>query len=325
MRTQAYPWRLLGYLLFVLLVLMLATRTYSADAVLYDGALGTPPAAQHMVFGSEPNPPAGASELFIPGAVELATITVPNDKAGYAGLPTAMPNLDRQAGFTLRFTLQILAEQHEEPDRAGFSVLLIANDGYGIELGFWADEIWAQATEPQPFSHGEGVPTDTTVRRTYTLTVLGDTYSLTADATPLLSGPLRTYSSFGQPYAQVNFVFLGDNTTSAGATIRLFDVAFVSTALPTPTATQTASASPSVTPTITQTRATVTPSPALAASLTPTSTIMSTKTPGATVTPSLTALATATHPAGAAPTPSATLAPGGSANLFTVYLPSLQQ
>ncbi|MEP7134154.1 MAG: hypothetical protein ABI904_04395 [Chloroflexota bacterium] len=53
---------------------------------------------------------------------------------------------------------------------------------------------------------------------------MGDTYTLTANAIPLLTGPLRDYSAFTgfpDPYEAPNFLFLGDNTTSAQARVRL--------------------------------------------------------------------------------------------------------
>jgi hypothetical protein len=56
------------------------------------------------------------------------------------------------------------------------------------------------------------------------LTVIGDAYTLTANMESILTGPLRDYGSFSgfpDPYETPNFLFLGDDTTSAQARIRL--------------------------------------------------------------------------------------------------------
>src|SRR5262249_41627905 len=95
----------------------------------------------------------------------------------------------------------------------------------GIELGFWLGEVWAQndgPTKPPRFTHGEGAAFDTTHATEYRLNVAGDSYSLLVGGVTLLSGTLRDYSPEGLPYTTPNFVFVGDDTTSAGATSRFF-------------------------------------------------------------------------------------------------------
>ncbi len=78
---------------------------------------------------------------------------------------------------------------------------------------------------------------------------MGDSYTL-ASGGHILSGPLRDYSTSGWPYTTPNFLFLGDDTSSAGAQIRLALVAIdLHTATPTPTRRPT----PSTTPTPTST------------------------------------------------------------------------
>ena len=63
---------------------------------------------------------------------------------------------------------------------------------------------------------------------TYNLNVAGDSYTLTSGNTILLNGYLRDYTSatgFGADvYRASNFIFLGDNTTSAKANIDLKEV-----------------------------------------------------------------------------------------------------
>ena len=89
---------------------------------------------------------------------------------------------------------------------------------------------------------------------------MGDTYTLTANAEPLLTGPLRDYSAFAgfpDPYETPNFLFLGDNTTSAQARVRLRFVSVTGTEpvvpantgeISVPTASSTPQPQPSATP-----------------------------------------------------------------------------
>jgi len=134
----------------------------------------------------------------------------------------AFPTLDRNAGFRLSFELQVLAESHVSNDRAGFSVVLLADDSQGIELGFWDDQVWAQNATPL-FTQGESASFDTTAGEVrYDLQVQGNQYSLSADGSLLLSSSLRDYTAFGgAPYTLGNYLFLGDNTSRASATVNL--------------------------------------------------------------------------------------------------------
>jgi hypothetical protein len=133
------------------------------------------------------------------------------------------PSLDPALGFTLHFTAEVFAESHTSPDRAGFSVILLGNNGKGIELGFQSSTIFAQN---QGFTAGESVTTSLLAALTpYDLTISDGNYSLSASGTSLLSGAVRDYSSasgFGTDvYRSTNFVFLGDDTSSASATTYL--------------------------------------------------------------------------------------------------------
>jgi hypothetical protein len=133
----------------------------------------------------------------------------------------AFPSLDRANGFSLTFGLKVSGESHASNDRAGVSVILLANDHQGIELGFWTNEIWAQSST---FSHAEGTSGayDTTIARTYTLSVLNSTYTLNDDTSNILTGSLRDYSgSVSTPYGLNNYLFIGDDTTSARGAFEL--------------------------------------------------------------------------------------------------------
>lgn len=135
----------------------------------------------------------------------------------------AFPSLDRNAGFRLTFELDVHLESHSSNDRAGFSVILLAGDLQGIELGFWDDTIFAQSGSS--FTHAEEVSYASPVETKFDLLILGDLYQLSANGTAILSGALRDYSSFGLPYNLPNYLFLGDDTSSAGADVTLGDIA----------------------------------------------------------------------------------------------------
>lgn len=212
--------------------------------VLYDAGAGTLPAAPLMGFTDFP--PGAAMPTFSEGAAVLDT-TVGGSET-YAGWVTngaatpGFPLLDRAAGFQVNFTLQVLEESHTNPNRAGFSLIILADDAKGVELGFWQDQIWAQGDEAAGglFRHAEGAAFRTAELTEYQVTIAGDTYTLAANSSPILTGPVRDYSSFDgfpDPYETPNFLFLGDDTTSAQAQVRLRFVSVTGTVLITPTAT----------------------------------------------------------------------------------------
>lgn len=201
-----------------------AAEAASATNLLYDGALGTPPEAQGLFFFGAAVPVTAG------GATTLDTSANDLLKAGYTLNPTVAITLDRAAGFQAIFAAQLITETHASNDRAGFSVIVLSSDKQGIELSFWRDRVWAQegGAEPGLFTQAEGAPFDTTGLVTYTLTLTSTAYTLSAGDAPLLSGPVRDYTAFdGSPdvYENPNFLFLGDNTASARASVRFSYVA----------------------------------------------------------------------------------------------------
>lgn len=226
--------------LFALGLSMLAAplrgRT-AGETLLYDGSLntGTPDTQGLAYFGF------GATQMFANGATTLTTSPQKGSQAGYTAR-AQLPMLDRTVGYLVRFSVQIVSEDHAGSDkngdtladRAGFSVIVLSSDQVGIELGFWPDQIWAQedgAAQPPPntntlFTHAEGGTFDTTSALiAYELHIQGDSYTLSSADAAIVRGRLRHYSAFGAPYTNPNFLFLGDNTMSASATIRLSAVA----------------------------------------------------------------------------------------------------
>ncbi len=187
---------------------------------LYDGN-GLPASQPWLTFAADTL--NGWSQSSVSGGVRLSTdLATRSGYSNYNPLPTPalknanFPILQRANGFELSFRSALLMENHSNANRAGFSVILLADDNRGIELGFWQSEIWAQNMD---FTHGEGVSIDTTVTRDYRLEVFEDQYRLLEGNNSLLVGTLRTYSSPTIPYGLPNYIFLGDNTTSASATI----------------------------------------------------------------------------------------------------------
>jgi len=150
--------------------------------------------------------------------------------AGYSNYSFAsqvnsqFPVLDRTLGYTLSFGVQIASQTNISNDRAGFSVIALSSDLQGIELGFWQNEIWAQNVG---FTHAEGntsVSGLTSALTNYDLTILNNSYSLSTNGSTILTGSLRNYSPAGFPYNLPNFVFLGDDTTSASANVNFGNI-----------------------------------------------------------------------------------------------------
>ena len=212
-----------------------ASASPQATTLLYDSSLSNTLSAQNFGYQALTQPPftTQASQIYSAPVTILNTANQLNDYAGYTVNQSAMPTLNRATGFQLAFNLRLISENHANNDRAGFSLILLSEDLYGVETAFWENEIWVQeGNGTSPFTHAEGTTYNTTAAlTTYTITIITDTYTLSANGTPLLSGILRQYTDWvppfafvPDPYEQPNFVFLGDNTSSAGATMWLGDV-----------------------------------------------------------------------------------------------------
>ena len=211
--------------------------------VLYDGSLNTPPGAQGWHYGSNPPFVAVAGETVGGGATPLDSSPVIGESAGYfSQIPPIFPKhsgigvLDSTAGFALRFTVQINSETHASPDRAGFNVILIDSNSMGVELSFWADEIFAQTDTPL-FTHSptEQATIPTGAMTQYTLAFSGGAYSLSTAGGVLFGGPLKDYSAFDHaaaglpmdPYETPNFIFLGDDTSRGAASVSISRVELI--------------------------------------------------------------------------------------------------
>ena len=166
----------------------------------------------------------------------LTAPTVPNDLVN-ANFPT----LDNTQGYMVNFTIQVNSESNNgddyntdgKNDRAGFSAIVVSDTtSKAIELSFETDRIWAQdvtGTSTTDLVQAEGVSLDTTQKRDYNVKVSGDTYTLFADGTPILSGDLRDYTGVNlgnlpNPYQTANGIFFGDRNDDASAQVDIYDV-----------------------------------------------------------------------------------------------------
>ena len=220
-------------------LLAAASAAAQASYTLYDHSAGTLPAAQPWL--------AYADNAFLTGGTVNQTYVAGQGArlttdaavaAGYSNFrPTAVlvnpafPTLDRTAGYRLTWTLQVQQESHTSVNRAGFSTILLSSDHRGIELGFWGNEVWAQEVG---FTHAEGAAWNTVQSSEYTLTIQGNSYRLDANGSQLLTGSVRDYSASGVPYSLANYLFFGDDTSSAAADITLGRVSLL-TPVPEPT------------------------------------------------------------------------------------------
>jgi hypothetical protein len=194
----------------MLACVLLVSASASAQ-VLYDGTLGTPPGSQGLTYASVPT---GTFATTAGGVTTLDTTALDGIYAGFA----AQPTMDRVAGFTVRLDLRIISAATVNPSRAGFSLLVLAADARGVEIGFLNNEIYALDDNPL-FVRDEVVAIDTTsaIRR-YDLTMIGNAWILSQDGSVVLSGPVRDYSAYAgifDVYETPNLLFVGDNTTSA--------------------------------------------------------------------------------------------------------------
>lgn len=228
----------------------------NADTVLYDPNLGTLPNQQGWLSVVDNS----TTQSMTGGFVNLNTTADRNDQSGYFsedpfnGTVTHpnMPVLDRAAGYTVSFQVQVLSEEHNNRDdnndgkldRAGFSVIAISQDLAGLELGFFENRVWAYATAGEGtnslFTQAEGVAFDTTASLVnYDLSIQGDNYQLSANSQSILSGSLRNYNPSGlppliDPYNNPSFLFFGDDTTSADSNVLLGRVEVLNSAIPEP-------------------------------------------------------------------------------------------
>ena len=105
--------------------------------VLYDAISGDVPGLPLLSFAGFP--PSAATPVYSDGATALDTTAGQDMYAGWtssADSTPGFPPLDGDAGYQLDFRVQIEDESHTDPNREGFSILLLGQDARGIELDF---------------------------------------------------------------------------------------------------------------------------------------------------------------------------------------------
>jgi hypothetical protein len=164
----------------------------------------------------------------------------------FTGVPVngGFPALNRTDGFALNLTLRFDSATSTSTDRGGLSVILLGSDHKGIELDFTSTttpgefEVFAQedgSGGSTLFTRGESsLLTSPASLTDYSLSIAGDGYTFRSGASILLSGAVRDYSAFpnppfpiADPYELSNYLFVGDNTTSASSAFAVSAIAVV--------------------------------------------------------------------------------------------------
>jgi hypothetical protein len=237
-------------------VALMSSLTQATDTILYDGETGFTSFPFKVGLGVSNVRWLGYGEVPLPSlfsgfsATGVGTPSLNTDlgsgsgNRGYAGysnytlslsldlilVNADFPILDRMTGFSVAFNVAV-TEESSNANRAGFSVLMISDDGKGIELGFKQEElsnrIFAQSED---FTEAEEVNFNVSAMTNYVLTVQDDSYTLVADGTDILTGELRDYNFDPKasspslpfnPYTSPNFLFFGDDTDQGHAAFTL--------------------------------------------------------------------------------------------------------
>jgi hypothetical protein len=233
------------------LLLTAASGGFAQSFTLYDGTSGVTP--DDPSWGWTYASTGGTAVKTASGG--LTTLDTTANDAISAGFSTVTSSrstpfaLNNATGYTVSFDLQTNAENHSNPnadkngdglaDRSGVSLIVLGSNHQGVEMSFWQNEIWTQQSSPlfihSPTSERDQGTGLTSLLTQYYLTVQGSSYSLSnAVGAVLLTGSLHDYYGNGAPalpYSASNFLFLGDDTTSANGS---FSVANVSVTLATP-------------------------------------------------------------------------------------------
>lgn len=186
-------------------------------------------------------------------ATRLNTTSFVSIMGGYANHSPAgqlvnagFPELNRQLGYKIAFSLRMVSESLTSASRAGFSIIAVGSDAASgvassIEIGFQSGRVFSQSDD-----FGLAVADENTSFNpvgsnfiNYELAVYGSSYQLTADANVILTGTLHDHFDHNinwpvSPYQIPNFLFLGDDTTSASAEILLRSVKVEATTVPEP-------------------------------------------------------------------------------------------
>jgi hypothetical protein len=232
---------------------VIASGTFDrVDAVtinLYDGSSGVTPnnvANPYLAFAGPGNTQSASG-----GVTTLNTSANQQILAGYSNynpnltsfVNPLFPILNRNTGYTLSFTMKLNSQTNNNPNRAGFNALILGSDKKGIELGFKQSDIFAYNNSAN-LQSGERSTTLSgliSTLNTYNLNILGNNYTLKNNGNTLLTGLLRDYTGVVNPntpatsvYGTSNFLFLGDDRTTAGASVDIKNISLTTANTPVP-------------------------------------------------------------------------------------------
>ncbi|MCW5942725.1 MAG: PEP-CTERM sorting domain-containing protein [Fimbriimonadaceae bacterium] len=211
--------------------------------VLYDATSNVTP--NDAMFGwNYANLPLGSALVTAPSGNGFTRVNTNVDYGVYAGYGMVTPvALDATAGFRVRFDMRVVNEDHGGPladkdgdtiaDRAGLSLIILDNTARGVEIGIWGDRIFAQQEVPIFTYHNEDHMMNTSAAGTgmanltrYDVRFDATDYFVSVNGTEVLSGAKKDYSAWVgpiDPYETPNFLFFGDDTTSARGA---FDISY---------------------------------------------------------------------------------------------------
>lgn len=135
-----------------------------------------------------------------------------------------MPN---HLGYTFSFRLRIAQETNINENRGSFFVKLYSDDEWGTMIYFQPDEIFTSQADFGSYPRAEATTYTTTSFVDYDVVINGNTYSLYANDSQILTGSLKNYVadlvskgySTGYPRVQV-----GDSTSGASGIV---DIAYM--------------------------------------------------------------------------------------------------
>ena len=223
-------------------------RVDAVTITLYDGSSGVTPnnvANPYLAFAG-----LGSTQSANGGVTTLNTSANQQILAGYSNynpnltsfVNPLFPILNRNTGYTLNFTMKLNSQTNNNPNRAGFNALILGSDKKGIELGFKQSDIFAyNSANLQAGERSTNLTGLISTLNTYNLNILGNNYTLKNNGNTLLTGLLRDYTGVVNPntpatsvYGTSNLLFLGDDRTTAGASVDIKNISLTTANTPVP-------------------------------------------------------------------------------------------
>ena len=224
-------------------------RVDAVTITLYDGSSGVTPnnvANPYLAFAG-----LGSTQSANGGVTTLNTSANQQILAGYSNynpnltsfVNPLFPILNRNAGYTLSFTMKLNSQTNNNPNLAGFNALILGSDKKGIEIGFKQSDIFAynNSANLQAGERSTNLTGLISTLNTYNLNILGNNYTLKNNSNTLLTGLLRDYTGVVNPnnpltyvYGTSNFLFLGDDKSTIGASVDIKNISLTTANTPVP-------------------------------------------------------------------------------------------